>query len=60
MNQTLVLEKELQMMRNIWQDAGGTMNMGTSTERHENDLGDLVLPVKDFVFDLNLDYTSCY
>ena len=36
------------------------MNTGTSAERHENDLGDSVLLVKDFVFDLNLDYTSCY
>lgn len=43
------------MMWNICQDAGQTMNTGASTERHENDSGDAVLLVKDFVFDLNLD-----
>lgn len=34
--------------------------MGTSTERHENDLGGLVLLVKDLASDLNLDSDSCY
>lgn len=47
-------------MRHICQDVGENMNMGTSSERHENDLGCLVLLVKDLVSDLNLDYASCY
>lgn len=37
------------MMRNILQDVAEIMHMGTSTDKHENDLGGLALLVKDLV-----------
>lgn len=38
------------MMRNILQDVAEIMHMGTSTDKHENDLGGLALLVKDLVW----------